>query len=156
LSNAAATLVGQNLGAKQFDRAEQSVYITSKFSAIFMSFVTLLFIFFSNPIIRIFTHDESVIVYGVEALQIVGAGFIFYGLAMVMTQALNGAGDTKIPTIINVICFWLFQIPLAYLLSEGLDMKSTGVFISIPAAQVLIALLAWYYFKKGAWKKIKV
>jgi putative MATE family efflux protein len=156
LSNAAATLVGQNLGAKQFDRAEQSVFITSKYSAIFMSFVTLLFIFFSNSIIRIFTHDESVIAYGVEALQIVGAGFIFYGLAMVMTQALNGAGDTKIPTIINVICFWLFQIPLAYLLSEGLGMKSTGVFISIPAAQVLIALMAWYYFKKGAWKKVKV
>lgn len=156
LSNAAATLVGQNLGAKQFDRAEQSVFITSKFTAIFMSFVTLLFLFFSNPIIRIFTHDESVIVYGVEALQIVGAGFIFYGLAMVMTQALNGAGDTKIPTIINVICFWLFQIPLAYFLSEVIGMKSTGVFISIPAAQVLIALMAWYYFKKGAWKKITV
>jgi len=156
LSNAAATLAGQNLGAKQFDRAEQSVFITSKYSAIFMSFVTLLFLFFSNPIIRIFTKDEAVIKYGVEALQIIGSGFIFYGLAMVMTQALNGAGDTKIPTIINVICFWLFQIPLAYFLSEVLDMKSTGVFVSIPAAQVLIALMAWYYFKKGAWKKITV
>lgn len=156
LSNAAATLVGQNLGAKQLERAEQSVFITSKFTAIFMSLVTLLFIFLSNPIIRIFTQDESVIAYGVEALQIIGSGFIFYGLAMVMTQALNGAGDTKRPTIINVICFWLFQIPLAYILSESFGMKSTGVFISIPAAQVLIALMAWYFFKKGAWKKIKV
>jgi putative MATE family efflux protein len=156
LSNAAATLVGQNLGAQQLDRAEQSVFITSKYSAVFMSFVTLLFIFLSNPIIRIFSQDEAVIAYGVEALQIVGSGFIFYGLAMVMTQALNGAGDTKKPTIINIICFWFFQIPLAYILSEWVGWKSTGVFISIPAAQVLISLMAWYYFKKGDWKKIKV
>lgn len=156
LSNAAATLVGQNLGAKQLERAEQSVMLTAKYNAIFMSFVMVLFLFLSGPIIRIFTHDEAVVDYGARALQIIGAGYIFYGIGMVMTQALNGAGDTKTPTIINFVCFWLFQIPLAYFLSKGLDMKSNGIFIAIPAAEILIALVAWYYFKKGKWKEIKV
>ncbi|MGZ3866338.1 MAG: MATE family efflux transporter [Bacteroidia bacterium] len=156
LSNAAATLVGQNLGAKQMERAEQSVFLTAKYNAIFMSFVMVLFIFFSNPIIRFFTNDEAVIVYGARALQIIGTGYIFYGIAMVMTQALNGAGDTRTPTIINFICFWLFQIPLAYFLAKGVDLKSTGAFISVPAAETLIALIALYYFKKGKWKEMKV
>jgi len=156
LSNAAATLVGQNLGAKQMLRAEQSVMLTAKYNAVFMSFVMILFIFFSDPIIRFFTHDESVVAFGVQALQIIGTGYIFYGIGMVMTQALNGAGDTRTPTIINFVCFWLFQIPLAYFLTTGIGMKSTGAFIAIPVAESLIALLAWYYFKKGKWKEVKV
>jgi putative MATE family efflux protein len=156
LSNAAATLVGQNLGAKQLQRAEESVYITAKYNAIFMGFVTILFVFFSDSIIRIFTKDEAIIVYGVQSLRIIGAGFIFYGIGMVMTQALNGAGDTRTPTIINFICFWLFQIPLAYLLAKGLDLQSTGAFIAVPVAETMIALLAWYYFRKGKWKQVKV
>ena len=156
LSNAAATLVGQNLGAKQNERAAQSVFLTAKYNAIFMSFVMLLFLFFAHPIIRIFTHDEAIVAYGVKSLQIIGSGFIFYGIAMVMTQALNGAGDTRTPTIINFVCFWLFQIPLAYILANGFNMKSAGAFISIPVAETLIALVAWYYFRKGNWKKVKV
>lgn len=156
LSNAAATLVGQNLGAKQIKRAEQSVFLTAKYNAIFMSFVTLLFVFFASPIIRIFTHDQAVVQYGAQALQIIGTGYIFYGIGMVMTQALNGAGDTKTPTFINFVCFWLFQIPLAYFLAKGLDLKSTGAFIAIPIAESLIALAGWYYFKKGRWKEVKV
>jgi putative MATE family efflux protein len=156
LSNAAATLVGQNLGAKQLQRAEDSVMLTAKYNAFFMSFVMVLFVFFAEPIIRIFTNDQAVIGYGAEALTIIGTGYIFYGIAMVMTQALNGAGDTKTPTIINVVAFWLFQIPLAYFLAKGTDLKSTGAFIAIPAAETLIALLAWYFFKKGKWKEIKV
>ena len=156
LSNAAATLVGQNLGAKQPNRAEQSVMITAKYNAIFMGIVMLLFLFFATPIIRIFSQDAAVIEFGARALQIMGAGYIFYGLGMVMIQALNGAGDTKTPTIINLVCFWAFQIPLAYFLAKGLDWKSTGAFIAIPIAETLIALLAWYYFKKGKWKEVKV
>ncbi len=156
LSNAAATLVGQNLGAKQVERAELSVMLTAKYNAIFMGFVMFLFLFFADPIIRIYTQDEAVIAYGVLSLQIIGAGYIFYGIGMVMTQALNGAGDTRTPTIIYFICFWLFQIPLAYFLALGLDMTSTGAFISIPVAETLIALVAWYYFKKGKWKKVMV
>ena len=156
LSNAAATLVGQNLGAKQVERAQQSVMLTAKYSAVFMGFVMLLFLFLANPIIRLFSQDEAVIKFGSLSLQIFGSGFIFYGIAMVMTQALNGAGDTRTPTIINFVCFWLFQIPLAYLLAKGFDLKSTGAFISIPVAETLIALVAWYYFRKGSWKKVLV
>jgi putative MATE family efflux protein len=156
LSNAAATLVGQNLGAKQVERAEQSVWLTARYNVIFMSFVMLLFLFFSRPIIGIFTSDELVKDYGAEALQIIGSGYIFYGIAMVMTQALNGAGDTRTPTVINFVCFWLCQIPLAYLLAKGFDLKSTGAFVAIPAAETLLALIAWYFFKKGKWKKVEV
>ncbi len=156
LSNAAATLVGQNLGAKQLQRAEQSVLLTAKYNAIFMSFVMLLFLFFANPIIRIFTQDAEVITFGARALQIIGSAYIFYGIGMVMTQALNGAGDTKTPTIINLIGFWAFQIPLAYFLAKGLDWNSTGAFIAIPIAETFIAVAAWYFFKKGKWKDITV
>jgi putative MATE family efflux protein len=156
LSNAAATLVGQNLGANQPQRAEQSVKIIAKYNAIFMSFVMLLFLIFASPIVRIFTHDESVVRYGAVALQIIGSGFIFYGIGMVMIQALNGAGDTRTPTLINFVCFWLFQIPLAYLLAKGLDMKSSGAIIAMPVAEALIAIVTWYYFKKGKWKEVKV
>jgi putative MATE family efflux protein len=156
LSNAAATLVGQNLGAKEIKRAEESVLLTAKYNAIFMSFVMVLFLFFSRPIIGIFTNEKEVIDYGALALQIIGTAYIFYGIGMVMTQALNGAGDTRTPTLINFIGFWLFQIPLAYCLALGMDMKSTGAFIAIPVAETFIALVAWYYFKKGKWKQVKV
>jgi len=156
LSNAAATLVGQNLGAKQIERARQSVMITVKYNIIFMSCVMLLFIFCSNPIIRFFSKDEAVVKYGVESLQIFGLGYVFYGISMVMTQALNGAGDTKTPTIINFVCFWLFQIPLAYFLAKHTDLKATGAFISTPIAETAIALMAFYYFRKGKWMVIKV
>lgn len=134
LSNAAATIVGQNLGAKQVERAERSVMLTAKYNAVFMSFVMLLFLLFSNPIVHFFTHDEAVIKFAVMSLQIFGSGYIFYGIAMVMTQSLNGAGDTRTPTIINFVCFWMFQIPLAYFLAIGLDLKSTGAVIAIPIA----------------------
>jgi Na+-driven multidrug efflux pump len=97
-----------------------------------------------------------VIPYGVQSLQIIGAGYIFYGIGMVMTQALNGAGDTRTPTIIYFIGFWCFQIPFGYYLAKGLDMKVTGALIAIPVAETVIALIAWYYFKKGKWKTVKV
>jgi putative MATE family efflux protein len=156
LSNAAATLVGQNLGAKEIERAEKSVWLTAKYNAIFMGAVMILFIFCATPIIRFFTADEAVAAYGAKSLQIFGSAYIFYGIGMVMTQALNGAGDTKTPTIINLVGFWCFQIPLAYFLSKGLDLKTTGVFMAIPIAETSIALMAWYFFKKGKWKDVKV
>ena len=156
LSNAAATLVGQNLGAKQPDRAEKSVMLTTKYNAIFMSGVMLLFIFFAEPIIGIFSKTPADMEYGILSLQIIGTGYIFYGIGMVMIQALNGAGDTRTPTWINFIGFWLFQIPLAYLLAKGFNMGPTGAFIAIPVAESLIALVAWYYFKKGKWKQVQI
>ncbi|NOS83609.1 MAG: MATE family efflux transporter [Ignavibacteria bacterium] len=156
LSNAAATLVGQNLGAKELERAEQSVMLSMKYNIVFMGLVMITFLIFPEQIIRIFTNDEAVLGYGVHALQIIGAGYIFFGIGMVLTQALNGAGDTKTPTMINFICFWVFQVPLAYFLAYTLGLSSTGVFVAIPVAEVLIAAMSWYYFKKGKWKKIKV
>ncbi len=156
LSNAAATLVGQNLGAKQIQRAEDSVWMTLKYNTIFMALVTVLFVFFSKPIIHIFTQDAAVAAYSVISLQIFGAGYIFFGIGMVLTQALNGAGDTKTPTLINFVCFWLFQIPLAYLLAIGLDLKSTGAFLAIPITETMVATVSFYFFKKGKWKTIEV
>ena len=156
LSNAAATLVGQNLGANQPERAEKSVWLTAKYNAIFMGFVTLIFIFFSRNIISIFSTEKAVIDYGTTALQVIASGYIFYGVGMVMVQALNGAGDTKTPTWINIICFWMFQIPMAYLLAKSFNWGPQGAFWSIPIAETLVAIAALIYFKRGKWKLVKV
>ena len=156
LSNAAATLVGQNLGAKQPLRAEQSVYMTAKYSTFFMGTVMFLFLFLAGPIMQLYTKDETVIRYGTIALRWFGSGNIFYGMGMVMIQSLNGAGDTRTPTLINFICFWLFQVPLAYTLAYFFHLKATGAFIAIPIAETAIALAGWYYFRKGKWKTIQV
>ena len=156
LSNAAATLVGQNLGANQPERAERSVMLTTKYNAVFMSFVMLLFLFFAKPIIGIFTSEENVHAYGTLALRVIGSGYIFYGVAMVMIQALNGAGDSRTPTWINLAGFWFFQIPLAYLLSETFHKGPLGAFIAVPVAETFIALAGFYFFRKGNWKKVKV
>jgi putative MATE family efflux protein len=156
LSNAAATLVGQNLGAKQPLRAEQSVLLTAKYNAVFMAFVTLLFLCFASPIIGVFTKDPGVHHTGTLALRIIGTGYIFYGIGMVMMQALNGAGDTRTPTLINFAGFWLFQIPFAFFLAKWLDMGATGSFIAIPVAETLMAIASWFFFKKGKWKTVKV
>jgi len=156
LSNAAATLVGQNLGAKELERAEKSVLLTMKYNVFFMSMVVLLFVIFPAPIISIFTREPNVHGYAVHALRIIGTGYIFYGIGMVMIQALNGAGDTRTPTWINFFGFWIFQIPLAYLMSKGLGWGTTGAFIAIPVAETGIAIAAWFFFKKGNWKKVVV
>jgi Na+-driven multidrug efflux pump len=104
----------------------------------------------------IFTSEAKVHAYGVSALQIIGAGYIFYGIGMVMIQALNGAGDTKTPTLINLIGFWFFQIPFAWILAKGFNMGPIGVFIAIPVAESALAIAAWYYFKLGKWKEVKI
>lgn len=156
LSNAAATLVGQNLGAGQPERAEKSVLLTTMYNACFMALVMFLFLFFASPIISIFSNEPEVHRFGVQALQIIGSGYIFYGIGMVMVQALNGAGDTKTPTWINVFGFWLFQIPFAFILAKVMNMGPTGAFIAIPGAESLMALVAFYYFRKGKWKLVKV
>ena len=156
LSNAAATLVGQNLGAKEPGRAEKSVLLSAQYNAIFMSVVMFLFVLFSRPIIRIFTNDPAVQEVGALALQIIGTGYVFYGIGMVMIQALNGSGDTKTPTWINFVCFWLFQIPLAYILSKTLNLGPVGAFIAIPVAETAIAVWAYVIFKRGKWKKVVV
>jgi putative MATE family efflux protein len=156
LSNAAATLVGQNLGAKNPARAEQSVNMTAKYSAFLMGSVMFIFIFLPRFIMQAYTHDEEIIRYGTLTLRWFGSANIFYGISMVMMQALNGAGDTRTPTLINFFCFWIFQIPLAYILAYPFHLKATGAFIAVPVAETLIALVAWYYFRKGKWKTINV
>lgn len=156
LSNATATLVGQNLGAKQPERAAKSAMIIAGYNALFMSFVMLLFVFFPEFIISFYTQDPAVIKPAVIALRIIGSGFIFYGIGMVMTQALNGAGDTRTPTLINLFGFWFTQIPLAFLLSKYLGYGYEGIVYAVPIAETMIALLAWYFFAKGKWKTLQV
>ncbi len=121
-----------------------------------MGLVMILFVCFSKPIIGIFTQEREVMKYGVQALQIMGAGYIFFGIGMVMMQALNGAGDTKTPTWINLACFWGLQVPLAYLLANTFQMGPKGAFLAIPIAETMLAILAFYFFKKGKWKEVKV
>ena len=152
LSNAAATLVGQNLGAKQPERAEDSVLKTAKYNIIFMAIVSLLFMVFPQYIISFFTSNTEVQRYAVTAMRVISAGYIFYGIGMVLNNAFNGAGDTWTPTWINLFGFWLFQIPLAYVLAIVLELGPLGVFIAIPVAETSITIAAYILFKRGKWK----
>lgn len=156
LSNAAATLVGQNLGAKQIERAEKSVYTTAKYNVIFMASITIITLVFGQYIISFFTNDEIVKAVAVEALQIMCIGFVFYGIGMVLINTFNGAGDTWTPTGINFFGFWLFQIPLAYILAKHFNMGPKGVFIAIPVAETAITLAGIFFYKRGRWKRIQV
>lgn len=156
MSNAAATLVGQNLGAQQPDRAEISVWKTGKYNAIFMGTVSLVYLIFAKSIISWFNATPSVVENGALCLQVIAAGYIFYAYGMVVSQAFNGAGDTKTPTKINLISFWLFQLPLAYVAAMVLGWGAKGVFIAITLAEVLLAIIAMVWFKKGKWKQVQV
>jgi len=156
LSNAAATLVGQNLGADQPRRASESVLKTAKYNAIFMGVVTVLFFMGADVIISFFTNQADVKAIAVNALRIISAGYIFYGVGMVLINAFNGAGDTWTPTIINFFGFWILQIPLAWFLSKKLSVGPAGIFIAIPVAESLMTLASFILFRKGKWKKVKV
>ena len=155
-SNAAATLVGQNLGANQPERAERSVWITGVANMIFLAVVSLLYIFCNELLIRIFTSDPAVIRNGAQCLRIVAYGYIAYAWGMVMPQAFNGAGDTFTPTKINFFCFWLLEIPLAYLLAIHFGAKQEGVYWSIVIAESMAGIVAIFLFRRGTWKHIKV
>ncbi|AOM80430.1 MATE family efflux transporter [Pedobacter steynii] len=156
MSNSAATLVGQNLGAKQLDRAEQSVMKTAKYIVIYMISVMLFTFIGGYYFISFFTNDKQVQEVALQALQIMCLGYIFYGIGMVLISTFNGAGDTWTPTWVNFFGFWLFQIPLAFLLAKHFNMGPTGVFIAIPVAETGIAIAGYILFKKGRWKTIKV
>jgi putative MATE family efflux protein len=156
MSNAAATLVGQNLGAQKPERAEKSVWLAGHSNAIFLTAVAVIFITFSEFLIRIFTQDQTVIPYGVDALRYISYGYIFYGYGMVMSSAFNGAGDTYTPTVINLVCFWLIQIPLAYTLAKWTGLETKGVFLAITIAESILAVIAMLAFRRGKWKAQKV
>ena len=156
LSNAAATLVGQNLGALQPQRAEESVLKTAKYNAIFMLAVSSIIIVFAPWVISLFTKEPLVAGYAIDAARIISAGYVFYGIGMVMANAFNGAGDSRTPTIINLFGFWFFQIPLAYILAKVIGLGPLGVFISVPVSETAISIAAFILFKKGKWKLKKV
>ncbi len=156
MSNAAATLVGQNLGAQKPQRAERSVWVTGFCNMIFLGGVAVVFILFADPLIRLFTNDPAVVPFGTDCLKFISYGYVFYAYGMVMVQAFNGAGDTYTPTIINLFCYWLFQIPLAYILALPAGFGAQGVFWAITIAESTIAVVGVLVFRRGRWKQQKV
>jgi putative MATE family efflux protein len=156
MANASATLVGQNLGAGHPDRAEKSVWRTAFLNMIFLGSVTLIFLVFAKPLLGFFTEDPEVLRNGIQCLQIVCLGYVFYAYGMVISQSFNGAGDTRTPTIINFVGFWLFQIPLAYTLAMILQTGSPGVYAAISIAESAIAIAGIIIFRKGKWKTVKI
>lgn len=156
LSNAAATLVGQNLGANNLKRAEESVYKVAKYNAIFMLGVTLLFFVFGDFLVGLINNNASVKNTGTLTLRIVSAGYIFYGIGMVLMNAFNGSGDSKTPTKVNFVCYWLVQIPLGYFLAYYCKLNVTGVAFAIIIVEALITIIYFIIFKKGSWKLVKV
>lgn len=156
LSNAAATLVGQNLGAQQPRRAERSVWAAGKTNMILLGIIGLVFIIFPELFIGMFVNEAAVLHYGSMALRIISFGFVFYGLGMVLLNSINGAGDTVTPTKLNFISFWLIEIPLAYILAFIAGWKESGVFYAIIIAESMLTIMALLWFKKGKWKQIKI
>jgi Na+-driven multidrug efflux pump len=156
LSGAAATLVGQNLGAKMVDRAERSVIVTAKFSVAYMAVIMIICLLAADPLMWFFTNNADVHDIAVEAIRILSVGYIFYGIGMVLLNAFNGAGDTKTPTWVNFFGFWLFQIPIAFFMAKHLGWGPTGVFIAIPAAEITMTIASIILFRKGRWKRVEV
>ncbi|HEY1422844.1 MAG TPA: MATE family efflux transporter [Candidatus Acidoferrum sp.] len=156
LSNAAATLVGQNLGAKQPERAETSVWRTGFYNMIFLGVIGVFFVIFAEQIVRLFTQDPQVLPLAASCLRVVSYGNIGYAYGMVMLQAFNGAGDTITPTIVNFFGFWLLEIPLAYFLAIPMRMQARGAYFSIVIAELFIAGVSIILFKRGKWKKQQI
>jgi putative MATE family efflux protein len=156
LSNAAATLVGQNLGAGHPQRAEQAVWRTGLYNMLFLGIIGVVFIFSATPLVRLFTHDPAVVPLAASALRILSYGNIAYAYGMVMLQSFNGAGDTVTPTIVNFFGFWVLEIPLAWWLALHQGLRSTGVFLSIVIAQAAVAVAGILLFRRGNWKRQKI
>jgi len=152
LSNAAATLVGQNLGAKKPERAERSAWLTGWANMAFMALVAVFYITCNEQLIRIFSQDPGVVSVGADCLRIVSYGYVLYAWELVMIQAFNGAGDTMTPTRINLVCFWLIEIPVAYVLAMKTSVGAHGVYWSIVIAESIAGLVAIHLFRRGKWK----
>ena len=156
LGNAAATLVGQNLGAARPDRAEKSVWTASRYNVVFMSVLGAVFILLAKPIVELFTGDPEIIRYGVNCLRTLGLGYPMYAVGMIVVQALNGAGDTRTPSLLNLVVFWMTQIPLAYWLATSVGLGPNGVFVAIVASESLLTVLAVIVFRRGRWRMQEV
>ena len=156
LSNAAATLVGQNLGAQASERAEKAIWKTSTYNAFFMGSLSLIFLLFSDTIVGFFTTDSFIRDTASLCLRVFASGYVFYAFGMVMIQSFNGAGDTQTPTYINFVCFWLFQIPFAYVTALHLEWGIIGVLIAIVLSEIALTIISAYYFRQGKWKTTQV
>jgi Na+-driven multidrug efflux pump len=152
LANAAATLVGQNLGARKPDRAEQAVRQAARYNTMFMAALGLALVALAPQVVELFSTDPEVLPHGIMCLRILGVGFPMYAVGMIMIQALNGAGDTRTPSLLNFICFWMLQIPLAYWLAQNAGLGPIGVFIAIVVSESILSILGLLVFKRGAWK----
>lgn len=153
LGNAAATLVGQNLGAGKPDRAEKSVWQAARYNAIFMSVLGVLMLIFAPQIVSWFSTDPEILLYGTNCLRILGIGYPMYAVGMIIIQALNGAGDTRTPSIMNFICFWVLQIPAAYWLATSAGLGPNGVFIAIVVAESILTIMGVVMFRRGNWRE---
>lgn len=152
LGNATATVVGQNLGAQKPERAEQSVWRASRYNATFMLVLGLLLIIFAPLIVALFSDDPEILRYGTNCLRIMGLGYPMYAVGMIIIQALNGAGDTRTPSLLNFVCFWMIQIPLAYVLATAADLGPNGVFWSIVISESMLTVIGVLVFRRGRWK----
>lgn len=156
VANAAATLVGQNLGAGKPDRAEAAAWKAGLYNTICLGTVGLVFLLFAPLIIAVFTRDPEVALYGTRSLRIIAAGFLFYGYGMTLTASFNGAGDTRTPTLIHLVCLWMWEIPLAWALAYPLGFGPTGVFVAVSIAFSTLAFVSAWLFSKGTWKTRRV
>jgi putative MATE family efflux protein len=156
MANAAATLVGQNLGAGRPDRAESAVWRAAFYNVCCLAVVGVAFVALADPIVSIFTGDPQVHLWAARCLRIVAAGFLFYAYGMVVTQSFNGAGDSRTPTWINFFCFWVWEIPLAWFLSHHTRLGPNGVFLAMTLAFCTIAVVSVTLFRRGGWKKARV
>jgi putative MATE family efflux protein len=152
LGNATATLVGQNLGANKPDRAEQVVWQATRYNTIFMTVIGIVSIIFAPVIVGWFSSDPEILQYGTNCLRILGFGYPLYAMGMIVVQALNGAGDTRSPTALNFVCFWLIQIPLAYRLATITGLGPDGVFWALIIAESLLSVLAVAVFRRSNWR----
>jgi Na+-driven multidrug efflux pump len=156
LANAAATMVGQALGAGKPERGERAVWLAGLYNMVFLGMVGLVFIILANPIVRLYTTDPAVAPVAIACLRIISYGYVFYAWGMVLTNAFNGAGDTWTPTWINLFCFWLWEIPLAWLLSHRMGFGPEGAFWAVTIAFSTLAVVSAVLFRRGRWKVRKI
>ncbi|MCP9236366.1 MATE family efflux transporter [Lewinella sp. JB7] len=152
LSNAAATFVGQNLGAQQPGRAERGVWWTLGITSVYLLVLSFGYYIWAGPLVQAFTEDPMALGYGRDALQVFAIGYVFFGLGLIPVQAFNGAGDTLTPTLLNFVCFWLLEIPLSYYLAVGLGLEVRGVIWAVVVAELVLAIIALVLFRRGHWK----
>jgi putative MATE family efflux protein len=156
LTNAASTLVGQNLGANKPKRAEQAVWVTGFANMAFLGIIAVIFLLFTGPILRIFIQETNVVLSGSVCLRFLAYGYLFYALGMSIIQGFNGAGDTATPMKINIFCYWLLEIPLAWFLALPMGIGEKGVYAAIVVAEAMMTMVSVFIFRRGRWKKRKV